>query len=64
MWFTAVPLFPGPFEQLQTDGFGAVDSHRTRFAPPFNELVEAAYDPLTRQGEVDLDVRSVSIEAV
>lgn len=37
---------------------------RQRLASPFDDLVEAAHDPLGRWWEVDLDAQSLSVEVV
>jgi hypothetical protein len=58
-------MFLGPFHQFFADVFGAVvDPYGAGLAAPFDDAVEAPYDALGWQREVDLDPQAFSIEVV
>ena len=58
-------LLFSPIQQCLTDIFRAiVDADRPWFAPPLNDVVQAADDPLCRQGKVHLDAQTSAVEVV
>lgn len=59
------PMFLGPFHQFFADVFGAVvDPYGAGLATPFDDAVEAPYDALGWQREVDLDPQAFPIKVV
>ena len=58
-------LLFGPTQQGLTDVFGAVvHADGLWLATPLDDVVQAADDPLGRQGEVDLDAQAVAVEVI